>query len=186
VRVSAFLRHCRLVTVAAVGAMLTYTASAQTDSESQSPSSGTPISESPASAQTGSESQTQSTGTPGSETQTQSQEAPNADYDRHSRWSRALSMARFDRSNSVLNPDRVLHSVSYGAHALFAGVGQRWHAPCDLFHPARSQHSWFGQSWPWHRGISWLCSSHPSARGNSLPTRRVGRHGENKGCRQWT
>jgi lipoprotein-anchoring transpeptidase ErfK/SrfK len=76
VRVSAFLRHCRLLTVAAVGAMLAFTASAQTGSESQSPSTGTPVSESPASAQSGSESQTPSTGTPGSETQTQSQEAP--------------------------------------------------------------------------------------------------------------
>jgi len=76
VRVSAFLRHCRLLTVAAVGAMVAFTASAQTVSESQSPSTSTPVSESPASAQTGSESQTPSTGAPGSETQTQSQEAP--------------------------------------------------------------------------------------------------------------
>jgi lipoprotein-anchoring transpeptidase ErfK/SrfK len=76
VRVSAFLRHCRLLTVAAVGAMLAFTASAQTGSESQSPNTGTPVSESPASAQTGSESQTPSAGTVGSETQTQSQEAP--------------------------------------------------------------------------------------------------------------
>ena len=75
-RVSAFLRHCCLLTVAAVGAMLAFTASAQTGSESQSPSTSTPVSESPASAQTGSESQTPSTGAPGSETQTQSQEAP--------------------------------------------------------------------------------------------------------------
>jgi len=98
VRVSAFLRHCRLLTVAAVGAMLAFTASAQTSSESQTRSTGKPVSESPASAQTGSESQTPSTGkpvsespasaqsgsefqtpstsTPGSEIQTQSQEAP--------------------------------------------------------------------------------------------------------------
>jgi lipoprotein-anchoring transpeptidase ErfK/SrfK len=76
VRVSAFLRHCRLLTVAAVGAMLAFTASAQTGSESQSPSTSTPVPESPASARTGSKSQTPSTGTPGSETQTQSQEAP--------------------------------------------------------------------------------------------------------------
>src|SRR5262245_59072006 len=51
-------------------------ASAQTGAESQTPSTGKPASESPASARTGSESQTPSTGTPGSETQTQSQEAP--------------------------------------------------------------------------------------------------------------
>ena len=75
-RVSAFLRHCRLLTVAAVGAMLAFTASAQTSSESQARSTGKPVPESPASAQTGSESQTPSTGAPGSETQTQSQEAP--------------------------------------------------------------------------------------------------------------
>src|SRR4026208_9789 len=88
VRVSAFLRHCSLLTVAGVGAMLAFTASAQTGSESQSPSTSTPVSESPGSARSGSESQTPSTGkpvpasqapsagTPGSETQTQSQEAP--------------------------------------------------------------------------------------------------------------
>ena len=75
-RVSAFLRHCRLLTVAAVGAMLIFPASAQTGSESPGPSTGTPVSESPASAQTGSESQAPGTDTPGSETQTQSQEAP--------------------------------------------------------------------------------------------------------------
>jgi lipoprotein-anchoring transpeptidase ErfK/SrfK len=97
-RVSAFLRHCSLLTVAGVGVMLAFTASAQTGSESQTPSTGKPISESPASAQTGAESQTPSTGkpvfqspaaaqtgsqsqtpstgTPGSETQTQPQEAP--------------------------------------------------------------------------------------------------------------
>jgi lipoprotein-anchoring transpeptidase ErfK/SrfK len=57
-----------------VGAMLAFTASAQTGSDSQTPSTVTPGSESPASAQTGSESQTPSTVIPGSETQTQSQE----------------------------------------------------------------------------------------------------------------
>src|SRR6187397_2011539 len=56
--------------------MLAFTASAQTVSESQNPSTGKSVSESPASAQGGSESQTPSTGTAGSETQTQSQEAP--------------------------------------------------------------------------------------------------------------
>jgi lipoprotein-anchoring transpeptidase ErfK/SrfK len=68
--------------------MLVFPASAQTGSESQTTSTGTPVSESPASAQTGSEPQTPSTGTPSSESQspstntagsalqTQSQEAP--------------------------------------------------------------------------------------------------------------
>jgi lipoprotein-anchoring transpeptidase ErfK/SrfK len=68
--------------------MLVFPASAQTSSESQTTSTGTPVSESPASAQTGSEPQTPSTGTPSSESQspstntagsalqTQSQEAP--------------------------------------------------------------------------------------------------------------
>ena len=65
-RVPAFLRHCRLLTVAAVGAMLVFPASAQTGSEPQTPSTSTP----------GSESQTPSTGTTGSETQPQSQGAP--------------------------------------------------------------------------------------------------------------
>ena len=87
-----------MLTVAGVGAMLAFAASAQTGSESQTSSTGKPVSESPASAQTGSESQTSSTGkpvsespaiaqtgsesqtpstgTPGSETQTQLQEAP--------------------------------------------------------------------------------------------------------------
>jgi len=56
--------------------MLAFTARAQTGSESQSPSTSTPVSESPASAQTGSESPAPSTSTLGSETQTRSQEAP--------------------------------------------------------------------------------------------------------------
>ena len=59
---SAFLRHCRLLSVAALGAMLAFPASAQTGSESQTPSTGSP----------GSESQTPSTGSPGSEPQTPS------------------------------------------------------------------------------------------------------------------
>ena len=65
-RLSAFLRHCRLLSVAAVGAMLAFAASAQTGSESQTPSTGT----------TGSESQTPSTGTPDAGTQSESQGAP--------------------------------------------------------------------------------------------------------------
>src|SRR4029077_2366309 len=95
-------------------------------------------------------------------------------------------MARFDRGDSLLNSGRFLHSVSYGANALFAGVGQRGYAPYDLFHATGTQHSWFGPSWPWHRSISWMRSSDPFERNNSLPTRQVGRHGEDEGCRQWT
>jgi lipoprotein-anchoring transpeptidase ErfK/SrfK len=59
-RVSAFLKICRFLTVAAVGAMLVFPASAQTGSEQQTPSTVTP----------GSEPQTQSTGTTGAETET--------------------------------------------------------------------------------------------------------------------
>jgi L,D-transpeptidase catalytic domain len=55
-------------------------------------------------------------------------------------------MARFDRSDSVLNSDRVLHSLSYGAYALFTGVGQRWYAARDLFHQTR--HSIHGSDHP--------------------------------------
>jgi lipoprotein-anchoring transpeptidase ErfK/SrfK len=65
-RLSAFLRHCRLLSVAALGAMLAFAASAQTGAESQTPRTGT----------TGSESQTPSTGTPSAETQSESQGAP--------------------------------------------------------------------------------------------------------------
>jgi lipoprotein-anchoring transpeptidase ErfK/SrfK len=66
VRLSAFLRHCCLLTVAALGAALAFPASAQTGSDSQTPSTGT----------TGSESQIPSTRTPGAETQSQSKAAP--------------------------------------------------------------------------------------------------------------
>ena len=68
-RVSAFLRHCLLI-VAILGAMLAFPASAQTGSESQTPSIEAPGAES-----TGSESQTPSAATPDSETQSQSQDA---------------------------------------------------------------------------------------------------------------
>jgi hypothetical protein len=64
VRVSAFLK-C-LLTVAALGAVLAFPASAWTGSESQTPSTGT----------TGSESQSPSTDTPGAQAQPQSQDAP--------------------------------------------------------------------------------------------------------------
>jgi lipoprotein-anchoring transpeptidase ErfK/SrfK len=59
--------------------MLVFRASAQTASESQIPSTGTPGSESPASAQTRSESQTPSTGTPGSESQSPSTGTPGSE-----------------------------------------------------------------------------------------------------------
>jgi lipoprotein-anchoring transpeptidase ErfK/SrfK len=65
-RLSAFLRHCRLLSVATLGAMLAFAASAQTGSESQTPSTGT----------TGSESQTPSTVTPSAETESKSPGTP--------------------------------------------------------------------------------------------------------------
>ena len=65
-RLSAFLRHCRLLSVGALGAMLAFPASAQTGSESQTPSTATP----------GSESQTPSTATPGAEAESKSPGAP--------------------------------------------------------------------------------------------------------------
>jgi lipoprotein-anchoring transpeptidase ErfK/SrfK len=77
-RLSAFLRHCRLLGFAALGAMLAFAASAQTGSESQTPSTGTTGSQSqtPSTGTTGSESQTPSTVTPSAETQSESQGAP--------------------------------------------------------------------------------------------------------------
>jgi lipoprotein-anchoring transpeptidase ErfK/SrfK len=74
-RVSAFLKICRLLTAAAVGAMLVFPASAQTGSETQAPNIVTPGSESqtPSTGTTGAETQTPSTATSGSETQPQSQ-----------------------------------------------------------------------------------------------------------------
>ena len=72
------MRHCRLLSVAALGAMLAFPASAQTGSESQTPSTGTPGSESqtPSTGTAGSESQTPSTATPGAETQSKSPGTP--------------------------------------------------------------------------------------------------------------
>jgi len=71
---SAFLRYCRLLSVAALGAMLAFPASAQTASESQTPNPDTAKSESqtPSTGTTKSESQAPSTGTPGAETQSKS------------------------------------------------------------------------------------------------------------------
>ena len=65
-RLSAFLRHCRFLTVAALGVMLAFPASAQNGSESQTPITATP---SP-------ESQTPSTARPGDETESKSPGAP--------------------------------------------------------------------------------------------------------------
>ena len=73
-RGSAFLRHCGCLSVVALGAMLTFPASAQTASESQTPNPDTAKSESqtPSTGTTKSESQAPSTGTPGAETQSKS------------------------------------------------------------------------------------------------------------------
>jgi hypothetical protein len=75
---SAFLRHCRLLSVAVLGAMLAFPASAQTGSESQTPSTGSPGSESqtPSTGSPGTETQTPSTATPGTETQSESPGTP--------------------------------------------------------------------------------------------------------------
>ena len=67
-RLSACLRHCRLLAVAALGAVIAFAASAQTAAESQAPSPGT----------TSPESQTPSTVSPKAETQSESQGAPNS------------------------------------------------------------------------------------------------------------
>jgi lipoprotein-anchoring transpeptidase ErfK/SrfK len=72
-RLSAFLRHCRFLTVAALGAMLAFPASAQTGSESETPSAGTAGAETPSQSSTGSESQTPSATTPGPKTEPESQ-----------------------------------------------------------------------------------------------------------------
>ncbi|MGB6439435.1 MAG: L,D-transpeptidase family protein [Methyloceanibacter sp.] len=71
-RRSAFLKHCRSLSVAVLGAMLAFPASAQTGSESQT-TSGTAT---PSTGTAGSESQIPSTATPGAETQSESQGAP--------------------------------------------------------------------------------------------------------------
>jgi len=65
-RRSAFLKHCRSLSVAVLGAMLAFPASAQTGSESQTTSTGTAT---PSTGTAGSESQIPSTATPGAETQ---------------------------------------------------------------------------------------------------------------------
>ena len=67
-----------MLSVAALGAMLAFPASAQTGPESQTPSTGSPGSESqtPSTGSPGSESQTPSTATPGTETQSESPGTP--------------------------------------------------------------------------------------------------------------
>ena len=65
-RRSAFLKHCCSLSVAVLGAMLAFPASAQTGSESQTTSTGTAT---PSTGTAGSESQIPSTATPGAETQ---------------------------------------------------------------------------------------------------------------------
>ena len=74
----AFLRYCRFVSVAALGVMLAFSASAQTGSESQTPSTTTLGSESqtPSAATPSPESQTPSTATPGAETKSKSPGTP--------------------------------------------------------------------------------------------------------------
>jgi len=95
-------------------------------------------------------------------------------------------MARFDRGDTLLNAGRFLHSVSYGADALFAGVGQCGYAPRDLFHATGAQHSRLGPSWPWYERVPWLRSPHAFKRSHSLCARQLSRHGEDEGCRQGT
>jgi lipoprotein-anchoring transpeptidase ErfK/SrfK len=70
-RLSAFQRHCRLLSVAALGAMLAFPASAQTSSDHQTPSTGT----------SGSETQSNSPGTaptPSTETKSESPSTPSS------------------------------------------------------------------------------------------------------------
>ena len=78
---SAFMRHCRFLTVAALGAMLAFPASAQTGSEFHTSSTAAPGSESqtPSAATSGSDSQTPSAATPGSESHTPSTATPGAE-----------------------------------------------------------------------------------------------------------
>jgi lipoprotein-anchoring transpeptidase ErfK/SrfK len=70
-RLSAFQRHCRFLSVTTLGAMLAFPASAQTSSESQTPSTGT----------SGSETQFRSPGstpTPSTETKSESASTPSS------------------------------------------------------------------------------------------------------------
>ena len=75
-RRSAFLKHCRSLSVAVLGAMLAFPASAQTGSESQT-STGTAT---PSTGTAGSESQIPSTATPGAETESNSPGTPTSPH----------------------------------------------------------------------------------------------------------
>ena len=75
-RRSAFLKHCRSLSVAVLGAMLAFPASAQTGSESQT-TSGTAT---PSTGTAGSESQIPSTATPGAETESKSPGTPTSPH----------------------------------------------------------------------------------------------------------
>ena len=76
-RRSAFLKHCRSLSVAVLGAMLAFPASAQTGSESQTTSTGTAT---PSTGTAGSESQIPSTATPGAETESESSGTPTSPH----------------------------------------------------------------------------------------------------------
>jgi len=76
-RRSAFLKHCCSLSVAVLGAMLAFPASAQTGSESQTTSTGTAT---PSTGTAGSESQIPSTATPGAETQSESPGTPTSPH----------------------------------------------------------------------------------------------------------
>jgi lipoprotein-anchoring transpeptidase ErfK/SrfK len=76
-RRSAFLKHCRSLSVAVLGAMLAFPASAQTGSESQTTSTGTAT---PSTGTAGSESQIPSTATPGAETESNSPGTPTSPH----------------------------------------------------------------------------------------------------------
>ena len=76
-RRSAFLKHCRSLSVAVLGAMLAFPASAQTGSESQTTSTGTAT---PSTGTAGSESQIPSTATPGAETESKSPGTPTSPH----------------------------------------------------------------------------------------------------------
>ena len=91
-------------------------------------------------------------------------------------------MARFDRATEYSTP-----AGSYTPFRMeLMHYSREWDnagMPHAIFFTQRG-HSIHGSEhpWPWHRSISWLCSlSQTFKRSHSLPTRQVGRHGENKG-----
>ena len=178
-------------------------------SESQTPSAATPGSESqtPSAARPGAETESASPGAPTSSDPAvpEANPAPETTQPRKAAAPEILIMVSKPTQSMTVTVDgrvryrwrvstgathysnsgRFLHSVSYGANALFAGVRQCGYATCDLFHATGTQHSWLGPSWPWHRSVSWVCSSHTFKRNYSLSTRQVGRHGEDEGRGQW-